>query len=174
LTDTDATVFHKIPIKGEMNMEERLKIGKKARDFVLKDHRNEDFRLSDFEGKRVLLSFHPLAWTSICARQMKTLEENKSVFDSLDTLAVGLSVDTVPSKFAWANSLGITHTRLLSDFWPHGKVSKMYGLFRNDDGVSQRANVLVDENRSVRFVKIYEPGELPTIQDVIQFIEQMK
>jgi peroxiredoxin len=155
-------------------MEERLKIGKKARDFVLKDHRNEDFRLSGFEGKRVLLSFHPLAWTPICARQMKTLDENKSVFDSLNTQAVGLSVDTVPSKFAWANSLGITQTRLLSDFWPHGKVSKMYGLFRNDDGFSQRSNVLVDEDRFIKFVKIYEPGELPTIQDVTLFIKGLK
>ncbi|MDD1768117.1 MAG: redoxin domain-containing protein [Methanomassiliicoccales archaeon] len=155
-------------------MEDRLKIGKKARDFVLKDHRNENFKLSDFEGRRILLSFHPLAWTPVCARQMKALDENKSVFDSLNTLAVGLSVDTVPSKFAWANSLGITQTRLLSDFWPHGRVSKMYDLFRQDDGLSQRANVLIDENRTIRLVKIYETRELPTIQDVIRFIQNLK
>lgn len=155
-------------------MEDRLKIGKKARDFVIKDHRNENFKLSDFEGRRVLLSFHPLAWTPVCATQMKALDDNKSVFDSLNTLAVGLSVDTVPSKFAWANSLGIAQTRLLSDFWPHGRVSKMYGLFRQDDGFSQRANVLIDENRTIRLVKIYETRELPTIQDVIRFIQNLK
>lgn len=54
-------------------MEERLRIGRNARDFALKDHRSEDFRFSEREGMNVLLSFHPLAWTSLCARQMKSL-----------------------------------------------------------------------------------------------------
>jgi len=46
-------------------------VGKKVRDFTLKDQAGEEFRLSSQRGKKVLLSFHPLAWTSVCARQMK-------------------------------------------------------------------------------------------------------
>jgi len=34
-----------------------------------------------------------------------------------------MSVDTVPSKKAWAKELGIKNTGLLSDFWPHGEVA---------------------------------------------------
>ena len=76
----------------------------------MKDQNGRDFKLSEQAGKKVLLSFHPLAWTSVCAEQMKSLEANKKTFDSLNTVAVGLSVDSVPTKKAWAKSLGIVDT----------------------------------------------------------------
>jgi peroxiredoxin len=98
---------------------------------------------------------------------MKSLEKNKSTFDSLNTIAVGLSVDTVPSKRAWAKSLDIKNTRLLSDFWPHGKVAESYGIFRNEDGFSERANIIVDENQKIAFIKIYKLGQLPDIDEII-------
>ena len=79
-------------------MTERINIGDKSRDFSIKDQNGKDFRLQDHLGKRVLLSFHPLAWTSVCSGQMKSLEENQKSFNSLNTLAVGISVDSVPCK----------------------------------------------------------------------------
>jgi peroxiredoxin len=148
-------------------MEKRVKIGEQAKDFSLEDNNEQEFTLSNFRGKKVLLSFHPLAWTSVCAEQMKSLEKNKSTFDSLNTIAVGLSVDTVPSKRAWAKSLDIKNTRLLSDFWPHGKVAESYGIFRNEDGFSERANIIVDENQKIAFIKIYKLGQLPDIDEII-------
>lgn len=148
-------------------MEKRLKIGEQAKDFSLEDNNEQEFTLSNFRGKKVLLSFHPLAWTSVCAEQMKSLEKNKSTFDSLNTIAVGLSIDTMPSKKAWAKSLGIKNTRLLSDFWPHGKVAESYGIFRNEDGFSERANIIVDENQKIAFIKIYKLGQLPDIDEII-------
>src|SRR5512137_1513859 len=67
-----------------------------APDFTLKDQHNRDFKLSDFAGRRVLLSFHPLAWTPVCGEQMKALESRKAELDALGTIAVGISVDTFP------------------------------------------------------------------------------
>jgi len=63
-----------------------IRKGETAADFTLKDHNGEDFKLSDFKGKKVLLSFHPLAWTRICARQMQSLEENAETFASSNEL----------------------------------------------------------------------------------------
>ena len=80
----------------------QLKKGDIAPDFILRDQSGKEFKLSDLKGKKVLLSFHPLAWTRVCSQQMQSLEENKNVFESLNTVAVGLSVDTAPSKKAWA------------------------------------------------------------------------
>jgi len=91
-------------------------LNKKAFDFILKDHNKEEFKLSDFKGKNILLSFHPLAWTGVCAEQMKSLENNYDTFRELNTVAVGINVDSIPSKNAWAKSLNIKNTRLLSDF----------------------------------------------------------
>jgi peroxiredoxin len=151
-----------------------IKIGDKAKDFALKDQNDKEFKLSQFSGKRVLLSFHPLAWTDVCSKQMKSLEENKAVFDSLNTVALGMSVDTIPSKKAWAESLGIKNTPLLSDFWPHGEVAKMYGIFRERNGFSERANIIVDENQKVVFFKVYPIRELPDINEIINFLKNLK
>jgi peroxiredoxin len=151
----------------------QLKIGDMAPDFVLKDQNGKELKLSDFRGKKVLLSFHPLAWTRVCSQQMQSLEENKNVFESLNTVAVGLSVDTVPSKKAWAKELGITSTPLLADFWPHGAVARLYGIFREKDGISERANIIVDEAGKIVFFKIYEISQLPDIQEIISFLKQL-
>jgi peroxiredoxin len=154
-------------------MRNKPKVGDNAKDFSLEDQNGRVFRLSDFKGKKVLLSFHPLAWTSVCAEQMKSLEKNKSAFDSLNTVAVGVSVDTVPSKKAWAESLGIKNTRLLSDFWPHGGVAELYGIFRTKDGISERANIIVDEKQRIAFFKIYKLSQLPDIQEIIDNLKRM-
>ena len=154
-------------------MEERVKVGDRFRDFNLEDQEEKVFTLSEFKGKRVLLSFHPLAWTSVCSEQMKSLEKNKNVFDGLNTVAVGVSCDTVPSKKAWAKSLDIKNTRLLSDFWPHGKVAELYGVFRSKYGTSERANIVIDEKQKVAFVKVYPIGQLPDIKEIIEALKKL-
>jgi peroxiredoxin len=122
----------------------------------------------------VLLSFHPLAWTAFCAGQMKSLEENRAALGSLNTVAVGISVDSVPCKRAWAESLKITETRLLCDFWPHGKVAQLYGLFRDANGFAERANVIVDERQTTLFVKVYPIHSVPDIKEILGFLSALK
>ncbi len=148
-----------------------IKLGKAAKNFTLQDQFGQNFVLSQMKGHRVLLSFHPLAWTPVCTKQMQSLEKNKKVFDALNTIAVGLSVDSVPSKAAWARAIKIKNTRLLADFWPHGDVAKSLGLFREKDGISQRANIILDETGNVCFVKVYPIGELPDIKEIITFLK---
>ncbi len=82
-----------------------MKIGEIAENFVLKDQNSENFQMKDYGGMKILLSFHPLAWTSVCAEQMKSLERNHERFKELDTTAVGISIDSIPCKKA--RSLGI-------------------------------------------------------------------
>lgn len=147
-----------------------IKIVQKAPDFSLKDQHNQEFRLSDIKGRKVLLSFHPLAFTKVCARQMQALEKNLKNFDLLNTVPVGLSVDTVPSKHAWAKTLKIKNLRMLSDFWQHGKVAQAYGILRKEQGFSERANIIVDEFGKVVWVKVYPLKELPDIKEILKFL----
>ena len=148
-------------------------IGKKALDFALFDHNKKEFKLSDFIGKKILLSFHPLAWTGVCADQMKSLENNYEIFNDLNTIAVGVNIDSIPSKNAWAKSLDIKNTRLLSDFWPHGKVAELFNIFREKEGFSERANIIIDEYQIIKFMKIYDISKLPDINEIIDFIKNM-
>jgi len=101
---------------------------------------------------------------------MQSLEKNKKALDRLNTVAVGLSVDSVPCKAAWAKSLKIKNTRLLCDFWPHGGVAKSLGILRAE-GISERANIIVDEKGKVMFVKIYPISQLPDIQEIIAVLK---
>jgi len=148
-----------------------IEIGSKAPDFVLKDQNGKTVRLSSFKGKKVLLSFRPLAWTVVCHDQMRSLEENHLRFDELNTVALGIGVDSVPSNKAWAESMDIKNTRLLSDFWPHGEVAKSYGIFREKDGFSERANILVDEEQKIVFAQVYPTSQSPDIEPIIDLLE---
>ena len=147
-------------------MVEAVKKGRKVKDFRLKDQNGKDFHLGEYKGKRVLLSFHPLAWTPVCALQMQSLEKSKKALDKLNTVAVGLSIDSIPCKAAWAKSLKIKNTRLLSDFWPHGGVAKSLGILRVE-GFSERANIIIDEAGKVMFVKVYPIKQLPDIGEIL-------
>jgi peroxiredoxin len=147
-----------------------IEVGAKAPDFTLKDQNDKVVKLSTLKAKKVLLSFRPLAWTPVCHDQMYSLEYNHKKLDALETVALGIGVDSAPSNKAWADSMNIKNTRLLADFWPHGEVARSYGLFREKDGFSERANVILDENRKVVFVKVYPTSQLPDIEEILKFL----
>ena len=148
----------------------KIEVGDMAPDFTLKDNRVQDVSLSEYRGKKVLLSWHPLAWTGVCAQQMKSLEDNLAEFEKYNTVPLGMSIDSYPSKNAWAKELGVANVKLLADFWPHGKVAQDYGLFLDDKGFSARANVLIDEAGKVVWVKVYDIPELPDIEEVLKVV----
>lgn len=150
-----------------------IKIGTQAPDFTLEDNKGNKVSLMDFAGRKVLLSWHPLAWTSVCTDQMRALETNREKLAALNTVALGLSVDPAASKAVWANVLSIRETPLLSDFWPHGKLAKDLGIFLEDLGISGRANILIDEKGKVVWAKEYPIGELPDMEEVLREIAKV-
>ncbi len=149
-----------------------IAVGDAAPNFVLKDQGEKEVALSDLRGKKVLLSFHPLAWTSVCKVQMQDLEKYKEDFDRLHAVALGLSVDSVPCKKAWAGAIGVQDTSLLADFWPHGSVARAYGIFREKNGFSERAVFIVGGEGIVRFKKVYPIREVPDIEEILAALEE--
>ena len=143
-----------------------------GKNFSLKDQNDKTFDLLENSGRKTLMSFHPLAWTAFCAAQMESLEVNRETLESLDTLAVGISVDSVQCKKAWAESLGIKNTRLLCDFWPHGNIAQAYGIFREANGFSERANIIVDGDQKVMFIKVYPVHSVPDISEIVSFLKK--
>lgn len=152
--------------------EPAIKTGDNAPDFTLKNQHDESVKLSSLKGKKVLLSFHPLAWTSVCEIQMRSLENKYKVLRGLNTVAFGISVDSVPCKKEWAEYIDVESTGLLCDFWPHGEAAKKYGQFIEKAGISGRANILIDEKGKIEFIKVYEIPEIPDIEEIIRFIKK--
>lgn len=149
----------------------RIKVGNVFGDFSLKSHTDATVDTASLAGKKLLLSFHPLAWTEVCAKQMQSLEANFEAFQELRTVPLGFSVDSVPCKKAWAQSLNIQKVDLLSDFWPHGGLAERLGIFIDKFGFSERANIILDEHRKAVFVKVYPLRELPDINEVLEFLK---
>lgn len=149
-----------------------FKVGNIFGNFSLKNQKEEVIDTASFAGRNILLSFHPLAWTEICARQMQSLEVNYEVFQSLNTVPLGISVDSTACKKAWAQALEIEKTDLLADFWPHGGLAMRLGILIERFGFSERANIILDENRSALLVKIYPLRELPDINEILDFLRK--
>jgi peroxiredoxin len=152
---------------------EIVRVGTAAPRLALKDQDGDLVNLTALQGKRVLLSFHPLAWTEVCRLQMQALEARATDFTRLGTVPLGVSVDPVPCKKAWAEAIGIEKTRLLSDFWPHGRAAAALGLFREKQGFSERAAVILDEKGIVRFVKVYPLKELPDLDEQMKALREL-
>ena len=149
-----------------------LKAGDIAPDFELRSHRGGTVKLSNYRGKKnVVVAFHPLAFTPVCANQMCAYESDFSRFDGSDTVVLGLSIDAQPAKAAWAQTLGAISFDLLSDFHPHGEVARKYGVFRGKDGISERAVFLVDKSGTITWARVYDIPEQPANADLFEALE---
>ena len=141
-----------------------MEINTKAPDFKLFNTDKKEITLSDNEGKHVLLLFFPLAFTSTCTAELCGIRDNYSIYNNLNTVVYGISVDSLftLAKFKSDQNLNF---ELLSDF--NKTASKDYNCLYNDfvfgmKGVSKRAAFVIDKSGKIQYSEILEnAGELP-------------
>jgi len=136
-----------------------VEVGQAAPDFTLKDYNNEQFTLSEvLADKAVLLVFYPLAFSSTCTGELCALRDDPASFASEDVQAVAVSVDSPYSLKVFADREGYQFP-MLSDFWPHGEIARLYGAFNDVTGFANRGTFLIDRAGVVRFGEMNEPGQ---------------
>jgi peroxiredoxin len=141
-----------------------MEINTKAPDFKLFNTDKKEITLSDNEGKHVLLLFFPLAFTSTCTAELCSIKDNYSIYNNLNTIVYGISVDSLftLAKFKSDQNLNF---ELLSDF--NKTASKDYNCLYNEfvfgmKGVSKRAAFVIDKDGKIQYSEILEnAGELP-------------
>jgi peroxiredoxin len=128
-------------------------VGSPAPDFTLDSTAGRPFTLSSLRGKNVLLAFFPLAFTRTCTQEMCAFTEDYSQFQSVNTIVVPISVDSVPTlkEFKAKERIGV---ELLSDF--KREVSRRYGTLNEEKFSSNRAYVVVDRQGIVRWTFVEE------------------
>ncbi len=151
----------------------RVKVGDHAPDFTLPAVSGEKVSLSQFQGKKnVVLSFVPAAWTPVCSDQWPGYNIAKDIFSRYDTILLGITVDNIPTLFAWTNQMGQLWFPVLSDFWPHGAVAKRYGVLRSN-GVSERALLIIDKAGIIRYIDVHDINKRPPLEDLMGALEKL-
>jgi len=122
---------------------EILPAGTRAPDFSLPVTADQRLSLKDFAGQTVILAFYPADFSPVCGDQMALYNELVGEFKQRGAVLLGISVDGpwCHSAFAAARHL---HFPLLSDFEPKGEVSRAYGVYRAQEGTSERALFVID------------------------------
>ncbi|MBW2471780.1 MAG: peroxiredoxin [Deltaproteobacteria bacterium] len=151
----------------------KVKIGQPAPDFTLPSVTGEKISLSQYRGKKhVVISFVPAAWTPVCSDQWPGYNIVKQLFDKNDAVLLGITVDNIPTLYAWTNQMGDLWFPVLSDFWPHGAVADKYGLLRSD-GVSERALIFIDKNGIIEDIQISDINVRPDLAQCATTLEKM-
>ena len=151
----------------------KLKVGNRAPDFSLPAVTGEKVSLNQYQGKKnVVLSFVPAAWTPVCSDQWPGYNIIKDLFDQNDAVLLGITVDNIPTLFAWTNQMGKLWFPVLSDFWPHGSVAKKYGVLRSN-GVSERALFVIDKKGIIRYIDVHDINKRPPLEDLVNALEKL-
>ncbi len=147
-----------------------IEAGTKAPDFELKDNHGATVSLSDFRGeKNVVVLFYPFAFTGVCTGELCELRDNlpKFVNDEVQLLAV--SNDSIHTLRVFGEQEDLPYP-LLSDFWPHGEVSRAYGVFDADKGCAVRGTFIIDKEGVVRWTVV---NGLPDARDLNDYIKAL-
>jgi mycoredoxin-dependent peroxiredoxin len=132
--------------------------GDPAPDFTLRDQFGQDVTLSSFRGaKAVALVFYPYAFSGVCTSEMAGIRDRLEEFLTFDTEVLAISCDPVYSLRAFADADGLNFP-LLSDFWPHGEVTRAYRVFDEAKGCPLRSSYVVDKAGVVRWAVHNEGG----------------
>ncbi|MFA5903534.1 MAG: redoxin domain-containing protein [Desulfobacula sp.] len=151
----------------------KVKTGDKAPDFSLPSILGNKVGLSSYTGKKnIMLTFIPSAWTPVCSEQWPGYNIAEDLFKQYDTIVIGISVDPVPTLFAWTRDMGGLWFDVVSDFWPHGAVSNTYGILRSN-GTSERAIFLIDKKGILRFIHVEDINIRPDLGMLVQEMKKL-
>ena len=150
-----------------------IPVGAQAPDFELKDNHGAPVRLSDFRGqKNVVLLFYPFAFTGVCTGELSEIRDRLEQFAERDAEVLAVSNDSIHTLRVFGEQEDLPFP-LLSDFWPHGNVSRAYGVFDEDKGCAVRGTFVIDRQGVVRatvssaLADARDPGEYLAALDTL-------
>jgi peroxiredoxin len=154
-------------------MAQPIPVGATAPDFLLPSTPDQRVSLRDFRGQPVVLAFYPADFSPVCGDQMALYNEVRSEFDRFGARLLGISVDGAWCHCAFASERHL-HFPLLSDFEPKGEVAKRYGVYRDGEGVSERALFVIDGDGKVAWSYVSPIGINPGADGVLEALEQLR
>jgi peroxiredoxin len=150
-----------------------LAVGTNAPGFELPSAPEEKMSLADLRGRPAILVFYPEDWSPVCSDQLALYQELLPEFQRFDAELVGISVDGIWSHLAFARDRNL-HFPLLSDFEPKGEVARAYGVYRKEDGTSERALFVIDADGVIRWSYVSPVGINPGADGILRALEGLE
>jgi len=150
-----------------------LRAGTPAPDFSLHSTPDQAVTLSDFRGQPVILAFYPADWSPVCGDQMALYNEILSEFREFNAELIGISVDGIWCHLAFAESRTL-HFPLLADFEPKGGVARQFGVYREQEGTSERALFVIDADGIIRWSHVSPIGINPGADGILRALESLQ
>ncbi|MFD5893896.1 MULTISPECIES: peroxiredoxin [unclassified Streptomyces] len=166
-----------------------IPVGSQAPDFALKDNHGRTVRLCDLRGgpdggvapdadggadgddhgRNVVLVFYPFAFTGVCTGELHALRDELPSFVNDDTQLLAVSTDSIHTLRIFAEQEDLEYP-LLSDFWPHGEISRAYGIFDEEKGCALRGTFIIDKRGVVRWSVV---NGLPDARDLDEYVKAL-
>lgn len=154
----------------------KIEVGIQAPDFTLHDTEKIAVKLSEQKGNNVLLLFFPLAFTSVCTKELCSVRDNIGMYDNVNAKVFGISVDSPQTlaKFKTDQHLNFT---LLSDF--NKEASHAFGCLYDVfsgwmKGVSKRSAFVIDKNGTVKYSEVLEKAsDLPNFEAINTTLQEL-
>jgi peroxiredoxin len=150
-----------------------LPAGTPAPDFSLHTTPDQLVSLSEFRGRPVILAFYPADWSPVCGDQMALYNELLGEFHRFDAELLGISVDSTWCHVAFAHDRKLRFP-LMADFEPKGRVARMYGAYRDQDGTCERALFVIDAAGVIRWSYCSPVGVNPGADGILRALETLK
>ena len=149
-----------------------LSAGTPAPDFTLHVTPDQMLSLKELRGRPVILAFYPADWSPVCGDQMALYNEILPEFHRFNAELMGISVDGVWCHAAFSRDRKL-HFPLLADFEPKGAVSKLYGAFREGEGVSERALFVIDKKGTISWSYVSPIAVNPGADGILEALESL-
>ena len=154
-------------------MNAALPPGTRAPDFTLHSTPDQTVSLQEFRGRPVILAFYPADWSPVCGDQMALYNEILSEFERFNAELLGISVDGIWCHLAFAKDRHL-HFPLLADFEPKGDVARRYGVYRAQEGISERALFVIDADGIIRWSYVSPVGINPGADGILRALEGLE
>ena len=146
--------------------------GTVAPEFELPMSPEKKMSLSQLRGKPVVLAFYPADWSPVCGDQLALYNEVIDEFKGQGAELVGISVDSAYCHAAYAKEKNLEFP-LLADFEPKGAVSRAYGAYHGEWGLSERALFVIDKDGIIRWSYLSPIGENPGADGILEALEAL-
>jgi peroxiredoxin len=149
-----------------------LEAGTLAPDFTLPVSPRQNASLGQYRGRPVVLVFYPADWSPVCGDQLALYNELGGEFARFNAALLPISVDGVWSHAAFGSQRNYQFP-LWSDFEPKGRVARLYGVFNEADGVSQRALFVIDADGVIRWSYLSPDAVNPGADGILSALEAL-